>query len=443
MWQIINKYIGVLILGIGEIIFARIVLNQRIEIKKTKAIVIFLISTILCAIGYIYLQDVVKTSVMFIVHMIEFKLLFNLTYLKSLFLTVIYSIVLLIPDFINLLIITKVLGMDIEQCYNEFAGSFLSNTLTCILFILVTIILKKALRKIVNTEISNNAKIVILSIMALVCIGMFFYNFNKELKISGNAIPYLMVVIIITYILFSLIKQTIENSKLIHKYDKLLEFMKTYEAEIEKQRTLRHETKNSFLAIKAKIQDKQENKDIINYIDEILKEKIEVKQEMYAKFGYLPPNGIKGLCYFKVQEAENKGIKISLNISKKVVDSAIYDLNIREEQEFGKILGVFLDNAIEASLESEEKQLGIEVYTNKEKEFKMIISNTYKNDIDKNKLGKERTSTKGKDRGHGLLLVKHIVNRNEKFKIETEITEKIYIQRLIVIKEKEKKNDNH
>ncbi len=41
-------------------------------------------------------------------------------------------------------------------------------------------------------------------------------------------------------------------------------------------------------------------------IDEILKDKITINNEKYAKFGNLPPNGIKGLCYFKVQEAEEQ-----------------------------------------------------------------------------------------------------------------------------------------
>ena len=43
-----------------------------------------------------------------------------------------------------------------------------------------------------------------------------------------------------------------------------------------------------------------------------------MKQEEYAKFGYLPPNGIKGLCYFKVQKAEELGINVSINISMKI-----------------------------------------------------------------------------------------------------------------------------
>ena len=122
-------------------------------------------------------------------------------------------------------------------------------------------------------------------------------------------------------ILLSLIKQTIENNELVNKYDKLLEFMKSYEIEIENQRILRHEVKNEFRTIRAKICDNQENKEIIEYIDEIVNDKYEVNQEKYAKFGYLPANGIKGLCYFKTQEAEEKGVSLSLSISKRIISN--------------------------------------------------------------------------------------------------------------------------
>ena len=41
--------------------------------------------------------------------------------------------------------------------------------------------------------------------------------------------------------------------------------MKEYEAEIEKQRILRHETKNQLLTIKSKIVDKNDEKQTIEY----------------------------------------------------------------------------------------------------------------------------------------------------------------------------------
>ena len=129
-----------------------------------------------------------------------------------------------------------------------------------------------------------------------------------------------------------------------------------------------------------------------------------------------------------MQEAEDKGITISINISKKVKESTVYNLTVKEQRDFGRILGVFLDNAIEASEASEGKQLGIEAYVNTDKEFKLIISNTYNNEIDKTKIGLENFSTKGKNRGHGLLLVKQLVGKNDIFETKTEIQDNLYIQ---------------
>ena len=64
----------------------------------------------------------------------------------------------------------------------------------------------------------------------------------------------------------------------------------------------------------------------------------------------------------------------------------------------------------------------------------MIISNTYENKIDKNKIGKENFSTKGKNRGHGLLLVKRLVEENEIFETKTEFQGNIYIQTIQIHK---------
>ena len=57
------------------------------------------------------------------------------------------------------------------------------------------------------------------------------------------------------------------------------------------------------------------------------------------------------------------------------------------------------------------------------------------------KIGKERFTTKGKNRGHGLLLVNHLVSKNDKFAINTKITNGLYIQTL-TIKKITKKNEH-
>ena len=433
MWQIISGYIGVIIMMAGVYIFGRIVLESKVNLKNTlKDLMWLLIFSIPQTLIFLHLSGVEKSVLMSIVNILFYKLIFKIENKKSVFLILLYMMLLVIVDLIELFVVTKILKISMEYCYNSFAGSILSNLFVCILFSLTTVILRKQLRKTIEKKVENNTKIIIFSIMTFFCILLFFYTIIKEFRFRNDIFLYLFAIIVLIGVLFSLIRQTMINNKITNDYDKLLEFMKTYEEEIESQRTLRHETKNEFLAIRSKICDKEKEKTIIDYIDEILGDTYSVKNEKYAKFGYLPANGVKGLCYFKTQKAEEQGISVSINISKKIQSSTICNLNTKEQRDFAKILGVFIDNAIEASAESKDKELGIEAYSNLDNEFRMIISNTYNNEIDEEKIGKENFTTKGKNRGHGLLLVNQLVQKNNIFDTKREIKNNIYSQTIIV-----------
>lgn len=438
MWQITDKilsiYINAIFLMSVVIVFEKIVLNEKIKISKTNLIIASLLASLIHLITFFNITGTLKTLVMFITNTLFHKYVYKTSNKKSIVLIFMCTTLLMISDLLSLFLIIEVLGFSKSFCYEEIAGSVISNLTVFIIIITLTYITRRGLRKIIKYELDYNKKIITLSIFTLISVVLFFYTIIKEFRFNDNVIIYLIAIVVLLTVLFSLIKQTIENKKITNEYDKLLEFMTTYEQEIEKQRILRHEIKNEFRTIRAKICDNQENKEIIEYIDEIVNDKYEIDKEKYAKFGYLPPNGIKGLCYFKTQEAEDKGIKVSLSISTKIKNSTIYNLTIKEQRDFGRILGVYLDNAIEASKESKEKQIGIEAYANSNKEFKMIITNTYNNEIDRTKIGIENFSTKGKNRGHGLLLVKQLVDKNQNLNLKTEIRENLYIQTIEIKK---------
>lgn len=434
MYQIISAFINSMIVIIGMYLFDIIVLKTKPIIKQSKLLFIILIAGLLCSITGIYFEGILKTLIMFSIFFIFNIAIFEINNYKSIFIVLIYTLIVIIPDLLVLFAFTKVLKMPNEIYYEKFAGSIFASLLVYILLVILTYILRKPLRKLINSKIDNNKKLIILSILTLICVLLFFYTLIKEFKFSDNIITYLIAMVIMIVMLGSLIKQIMYNDKLIDEYDNLLSLMRTFEKEIENQRILRHEIKNEFRTIRAKVSENQDNEEIIKYIDEIVKDKYTISKEKYAKFGYLPPNGIKGLCYFKVQDAENKGIDVDINISKKVENSTIFDLNIKEERDFGRILGVYLDNAIEASVQSSKKEMGFEAYANLDKELKIIISNTYNNDIDENKLGQESFSTKGKTRGHGLLLVRQLINRNKRFEAKTEMKDNIYTQTIEIKK---------
>lgn len=129
--------------------------------------------------------------------------------------------------------------------------------------------------------------------------------------------------------------------------------------------------------------------------------------------------------------------QLILIFQKKIKNSYISKLSPITFNQLGKILGIFLDNAIEGVELASEKQIGIEMYCNGDEEIIVIISNTY-GPVKPKKAGVTVMSTKGNDRGHGLLLVRTIIASNKMFENETEITNDLYIQKLIIKKQEDK-----
>lgn len=434
MSEIINIFISSAMFIIALFGFGIILFNETKHEKKVLNLIEFIIATILASLIFGYYEGILKTILLCLVFVIVFRFVYNLSYGKAIFVTIIYAILAMLSDLITLSILIYILDMSKEYCYSTFAGTILSNASTSVATIILTLAMKKQLKKLINYTISTNKKIILICILTLVSIAIFFYNLIKTFEFNNNIIGYLTVILTLIVILLYLFKQKIDNDTIVKKYDELLDIMKTYENDVEEQRTLIHETKNEFATIKCKINDKEKRESIIKYIDSVIGDKVNSNMSKYSKFKYLPSNGIKGFFYYKFMEAERKGINVSVNISKQIEKSFLKELDTKTFKDLIRIIGVYLDNAIEASSESKDKKLGIEIYLIN-KNIKLIISNTYLNKIEENKIGKDNYSTKGEKRGHGLLLVKKILRDNERFSCQSRVTEDLFIQEIIINKE--------
>lgn len=419
--------------------FGRIIIVNRRHKNIMIDVLILLGFILLNILVFKYTTGTIKTIITCLLYSSLFFSIFKIKLSKSIFTSIVYIIMSIIPDLLILSTAIYILGVSKEYYYSDFASSLLGNISVCLCLVIITYVLKKPLKKLINYNLSTNKKIIVMSSVTLVMLAIFFYNLIKTFEFNNNIITYLAIIVMLICILLYLFKQKIENEKISKKYDELLDVMKSYESDIEEQRTLRHETKNEFATIKCKLQDKEDNKTIIEYIDSVIGEKEKAGSTKYSKFKYLPSNGLKGFFYYKFIEAEKKGINVSINISKQIENPFLKDIETKDFKDLARIVGVYLDNAIEASSTSEDKKLGIEMYLIKEK-IEIIITNTFNNEINLDKIGKESFSTKGKHRGHGLLLVNKILSENNMFEAKNEIRENIYIQSL-KIKDNKKNYD--
>lgn len=136
--------------------------------------------------------------------------------------------------------------------------------------------------------------------------------------------------------------------------------------------------------------------------------------------------GIYNLLTTKYNEAEEKGIKVNLTF--------LLDLNELHMKiyEFARILGILLDNAIDAASECDEKILNI-VFRNESKNNRniILIENTYKDkNVDLNQIFNKGITGKENHTGLGLWEIKEILKKNNNINLYTNKNEKYFTQQL-------------
>lgn len=100
--------------------------------------------------------------------------------------------------------------------------------------------------------------------------------------------------------------------------------------------------------------------------------------------------------------------------------------------DFARILGILLDNAIEASKECKEKIINITFRSDiKNNRQLIIIENTYSNkDIDTEKIFEKGISEKENHTGLGLWEVRKIIKKNNNANLFTSKNDKFFSQQL-------------
>ena len=137
-------------------------------------------------------------------------------------------------------------------------------------------------------------------------------------------------------------------------------------------------------------------------------------------------DGIYNLLTKKYKDAEANDIKVNMTF--------LLDLNTLHMKiyEFARILGVLLDNSIEASKECNEKIINIYFRDDSKNRRQIIkIENTYKNkNIDIEKIFEKGVSSKENHTGLGLWEIRRLVKKNNNINLFTTKNDKYFSQQL-------------
>ena len=316
---------------------------------------------------------------------------------------------------------------------------FLQNILFLSLLFLITKRINIILNSVVKNIIPSEKYKYILYFCAL-CTLTTYYIFLMYSIFKGSSYIHLLSVItglifilLCTYITVSVLKNIkLETNNKIESAK--LEQQKKYILALEKNnneiRKFKHDFNNIILGLDGYINNDNFNKEKLKkYFNSTImnfNNNIELNNIVIAKLNSIKVSSLKSLITNKVLVAQNNTIDVDINIEGEITDF------YTDEMQLSRILGILLDNAIEASLEvTDDKKIEMNIIQI-DKTTDIQISNTFNNTgtpiADFNKEG---FSTKGTNRGLGLSSAHEIANKLNML-LNTEIDGNTFIQNLSI-----------
>lgn len=315
---------------------------------------------------------------------------------------------------------------------NVFFHSLIFALCYAILFIIINLLINLYKRDYLPINFITKFLISILCCVTVIVLylNIFIPTSYEELRLTRiNLIIQICYLIVMSFLFILLIYSINETNKLKHeKIQKALfsQYMSSLnEINIEMQK-FRHDYKNILITMERYI----DNKDL-DGLKKYFKEKIIntekntlLKNALIHDLGNLELMELKGLLLTKLLTAVEKKIDIQIEIPEKI-DSIYMDII-----DLSRMIGILIDNAIEASIECENPFINLAIMKTNDNSVLMIIENNFTNTLDIHQLYKNHYSTKKGNRGYGLNNVKDILNNYPNVLMNTSIEENIFIQEI-------------
>ena len=426
MTNIVHDIIGSIINVIGVYYIWSKLLNKKIDFKKIKTYLIFAILMWVIIFNYYFVNDFIKVTLITIIFMPCIYILFNEDTNKSI-ITPIFSQLIFIVSEIGIMIILLFLNifsnMNIIESY---AGALITNIFVTIFALFISRF--EFISKFFNIVVNSSKKLKLSIILPILISLIIILNTVYALFYNGASIIIVFLtdaILCILYAIFiaKIISDKYKYIKVSEKYNSTLYSLREYEDILNKYRISNHENKNQLLMIR----NMSKNKKITNYIDEIIDNKLKDNDKLMLDVLVIPEGGLRGLIYSKLLFMKENNINGNLLVDKKIKTVDLINVEDSLMLDICKVIGVFIDNAIDEVSKLKERNIEIAIYF-ENKDLCIEVSNNYKNQIDIENMGNLGYTTKGENHGYGLALVKQIIQNNKKLFNEKKINKNIFSQ---------------
>lgn len=438
---------------IASIVMAIIVYIMAYAQKKIHPfkLVLYVILLFLSAIISSYFSHVAyRVLLLLLTSSVLIKILYSFPLATSIILSITSYFLYVLGDIVASIIIINELGISYSIVKQNFTLSLFAHSIIFMVSLLFAIIISvvrkyndklKRILKLPMLKINFRVMFFIYSFITILIISIFG-ELHINIVLQGeNRMGILIACSIVVYFIISLaviyfyniaLKERFKSEEKEREYKQLIVYTEVIEGLIKNLRTYQHNYINTLASIRGYV-EQNEYESLKKYLDEeVFKDtnKILKGKDVFSSLQKMSNPGIKGLIATKINNAINNNIQFNVEVLEDI-DFSCYQI---ETIDICKILGILLDNAIEAAVESEKKNISL-LITKNQQDVSIVITNTFKNAPDINKIFNYGYSTKGKNRGIGLPIVKEILNtKYPNILLNTIINEDTFIAELVICK---------
>ena len=247
------------------------------------------------------------------------------------------------------------------------------------------------------------------------------------LMVSSLVLYFLFTVSMIFIVLYTT-RKSYEARKKVEYLESLNEYTRNLEIVYDNLRAFKHDYINIMASLAAYIDEKKYEELEKFFYDSILPMQKNLTQKNGALNNLLRVKilELKSILYTKLLLAVNQDIQVTIDIPDEIEPDSI----AMDPVDLTRMLGIYLDNAIEACLETARPVLNFHLgRMNGDTIF--IISNTF---VDKGlsvaQMQKKGVTTKGNGHGIGLSNVSEILNRYDHIYHETSVRDGLFVQQV-------------
>ncbi len=422
--EVLNGIMIAVYQGLLLFLIAKIILNLKYTVKE----ILTILAINICG-SLFYL--IIGRYALFVVILFTTLYLYRKVKLYSL-LTMVGSV--LILYLANLSAMSSFLFLN---KYNKLVTNIIYIFLFTVVAILLSILVRVLIKKLKHSYLSTNKMYLLLVTVFLAASFILLFLFMPysidntstfKIVIFVYTAFILAIVILVIVISFTVLRE-MKYKRQVQEIENYYKYTLRIEKINNDMRKFRHDYVNILLSMSEYIRG-DDMPGLKEYFDKNivpLKDNIQTNSFKINGLERLQIRELKGLLTTKIIQAQENNIRVSVEVPDEITKISLNMIDL------SRIMGIILDNAIEASTEIKDPLIQIGFMKNEEA-VTIIVMNKCAKDIPKvHELFKENFSTKGSNRGLGLSTLREIADNADNILLDTVIENHYFIQKLEIM----------